>query len=236
MAWRIGIDEAGYGPNLGPLVMTAVACRLPDDLAEADLWQTLEAGVRRERRGQGDAACSSTTPRRSIPRPAASPIWKRRCSASWARPVPTLPVRYGYPRLGPSLPRRSMEELAREIWFHGQTALPLAVSHACHPSRGREAAAGFRRPAIAMGPGADGGRLSQPIQRSGRSLGQQGGGAGHRLGRTAARGTWPTMAASRLHVVVDKHGGRNHYSALVQEAVGAGMTLARAEGADPQHL
>jgi ribonuclease HII len=39
MPWVIGLDEAGYGPNLGPLVQSAVAARLP----EADLagWQTL---------------------------------------------------------------------------------------------------------------------------------------------------------------------------------------------------
>ena len=31
MPWVVGIDEAGYGPNLGPLVQSAVALRLPDD-------------------------------------------------------------------------------------------------------------------------------------------------------------------------------------------------------------
>ena len=55
------------GPNLGPFVMTAVACRLPDELAEADLWQTLKAGVRRERRATM-AACSSMIPSWFIPR------------------------------------------------------------------------------------------------------------------------------------------------------------------------
>src|SRR5262249_1164830 len=39
--------EAGYGPNLGPFVMTSVACRLPPELATADLWQTLQPAVRR---------------------------------------------------------------------------------------------------------------------------------------------------------------------------------------------
>ena len=48
MAWIIGIDEAGYGPNLGPFVMTAVACQVPDALAGADLWRALAPAARRD--------------------------------------------------------------------------------------------------------------------------------------------------------------------------------------------
>lgn len=45
MPWVVGIDEAGYGPNLGPFVQAAVAMHLPDgDLAG---WETLKATVRR---------------------------------------------------------------------------------------------------------------------------------------------------------------------------------------------
>src|SRR5260370_41854181 len=46
MSWIIGVDEAGYGPNLGPFVMTAVACRVPDDLGCPNLWQLLGGVVR----------------------------------------------------------------------------------------------------------------------------------------------------------------------------------------------
>jgi hypothetical protein len=45
MPWVVGIDEAGYGPNLGPLVQAAAAVRLPiDDLAG---WDTLKPAVRK---------------------------------------------------------------------------------------------------------------------------------------------------------------------------------------------
>src|SRR4051812_21965821 len=44
MPWLIGIDEAGYGPNLGPLVQTAVGAAAPDD---GCLWERLAAAVRK---------------------------------------------------------------------------------------------------------------------------------------------------------------------------------------------
>src|SRR5882762_6785621 len=45
MPWVVGIDEAGYGPNLGPLVQAAVALYLPDD--DPAGWETLKPIVRR---------------------------------------------------------------------------------------------------------------------------------------------------------------------------------------------
>jgi hypothetical protein len=46
MRW-VGIDEAGYGPNLGPLVMTAVVVEGPDDGREPDVWGDLPKSVDR---------------------------------------------------------------------------------------------------------------------------------------------------------------------------------------------
>lgn len=41
----IGMDEAGYGPRLGPLVVTATVWEVPDDPRDVDLWQLMEAAV-----------------------------------------------------------------------------------------------------------------------------------------------------------------------------------------------
>ena len=35
----IGTDEAGYGPNLGPLTVTATAWEIPEGVEPASLWE-----------------------------------------------------------------------------------------------------------------------------------------------------------------------------------------------------
>jgi hypothetical protein len=39
MGYLIGTDEAGYGPNLGPLVIAASAWQVPEEALEADLYE-----------------------------------------------------------------------------------------------------------------------------------------------------------------------------------------------------
>jgi ribonuclease HII len=50
MAVLAGIDEAGYGPLLGPLVVSASAFSIPDSLLKADLWQLLKKSIAPQRK------------------------------------------------------------------------------------------------------------------------------------------------------------------------------------------
>ena len=47
MSLLIGMDEAGYGPNLGPLVITASVWEVPDD-PDFDIWSAMLDIVQRE--------------------------------------------------------------------------------------------------------------------------------------------------------------------------------------------
>jgi len=50
MAVLVGIDEAGFGPLLGPLVVSSSALSLPKHLLHADLWQILSKSTANKRR------------------------------------------------------------------------------------------------------------------------------------------------------------------------------------------
>ncbi|MGA2093595.1 MAG: hypothetical protein ABSH16_09335 [Sedimentisphaerales bacterium] len=45
MAVLVGIDEAGFGPILGPLVVSSSTFRVPDNLVWANLWEILRKSV-----------------------------------------------------------------------------------------------------------------------------------------------------------------------------------------------
>ena len=46
MTLLIGTDEAGYGPNLGPLLISATVWHVPDDGKEVDLFRRFGSFVR----------------------------------------------------------------------------------------------------------------------------------------------------------------------------------------------
>lgn len=54
MALLIGMDEAGYGPNYGPLVVGATVWEVPDDPREIDLWRAF-AGIIEQTAPVGDS-------------------------------------------------------------------------------------------------------------------------------------------------------------------------------------
>ena len=51
MAVIVGIDEAGYGPLLGPLVVSAAALKVPDEMVSVSLWRQLEDAVCMSKKG-----------------------------------------------------------------------------------------------------------------------------------------------------------------------------------------
>lgn len=53
MAVLVGIDEAGFGPILGPLVVSSSAFSLSREFLKSDLWQVLRRSVGNRRKGLG---------------------------------------------------------------------------------------------------------------------------------------------------------------------------------------
>lgn len=51
MAILVGIDEAGYGPLLGPLTVTAAAFSVPDENLRADFWSLLKKAIAKQKKG-----------------------------------------------------------------------------------------------------------------------------------------------------------------------------------------
>jgi ribonuclease HII len=224
VTWIVGVDEAGYGPNLGPLVMTAVACRAPDALAGGDLWQSLTAAVRRG----GDEAdarlviddskrvYSAGSGLHGLERGVLSVLWPG-CGRSSLAGL----LQFACPD--------AAAELRREPWFTGATPLPL---HAGEDDLSA-AADSFQK---ACADGGVGGWAVRSVtvcaERFNAVLDRhdsKGAVLAHSL---AGLLRWALLSLPRpddIAFFIDKHGGRNAYAAQVQHALPETMVVARQE-------
>ncbi len=223
MPWQIGIDEAGYGPNLGPFVMTLVACRIPEHSPGADLWDLMKSHVRRADDDDADDRLI-VADSKQVYSPARGLLeLERTVLAGLGAAHPALDS------LLDGVASEAMPLLRKEAWFAGDTALPTHVAPenldiACNRWNLASVAAGlsfeFVRCAIVAAP-----RFNELIDKW-ESKGAILGIALAQLIDACVR----ALPAEPMRFVIDKHGGRNTYSALLQHAFPDGVVLAETEG------
>jgi hypothetical protein len=232
MGWLIGIDEAGYGPNLGPFVMTAVACRVPDEHQAGNLWDVLRPAVRRgevssaepndERLLVDDSKVVYSTARGlfGLERGVLSTLWR-------ARP--------GFPESLTNLVEWAcpdeQADLAAEAWYRGTQVLPVraeAAELATCQERFDQACSmagvsDWRVRSVLLCPSRFNALLNGG-EKKGAVL-------AHGLARLLCWKRRDLPGWERLSFFIDKHGGRNAYAALVQHALPDGLVWASEESA-----
>jgi ribonuclease HII len=220
MAWLVGIDEAGYGPNLGPLVMTVVACQVPDEAREACLWRLLRSGVRRHgARDDGRPVVADSKLVYSATRGLAQ--LEKTVLAALGTNIPFLDDAappYCLESLLDHVAPNAFAELAEEAWFTGKSQLPMEcgksmlamardlIRRACQ--RAGVATEFYCRSVIVCTPRFN--DLTDTCDSKGAVL-------SHSLVRLV-RACVQETAAEPMAFAIDKHGGRNHYSQMLSEA------------------
>jgi hypothetical protein len=229
MPWLIGIDEAGYGPNLGPFVMSATAWRVPARRAGADLWDVLRGAVRRP----GDAEDGRIligdskevySPARGLRALETSVL--AAVGHLLAEPSPCL---QGYLE---HFGNGSHAALCGEAWYHGKSRIPLAALEEdviAGSGRFRECCKA-RRVNLEMVHSVI--VCSSAFNAMVDKWGTKGAVLGHALGELVRHIRVKAPGAEPLTFFIDKHGGRNYYAAVLQHAVLDAMLVAHQETAE----
>jgi ribonuclease HII len=221
MPWVVGIDEAGYGPNLGPLVQAAVALKLPG--ADPAGWDALKSVVRRARE-KTDGRLLIDDSKKVYTRGGLEALERGVWAIVAAEPCPVRDFLWSCDELPPW-----GEDLCGESWFDREDVLPVHIDPV--------AAWGASEPVReALGGQWTGDYRVVPTPRFNRFVDEFGS-----KGTVLSRGLIELLASQAtavpddgepLYFACDKQGGRNYYAPLLQEAFPEGWVIAERESAE----
>lgn len=240
MGLVIGVDEAGYGPNLGPLVITATVWEVPGDARDFDFWRafrnvlsnrvpraaratntgpqgTVDGGTvtAKRRRAQLHVADSKQvyTPARGLGPLETSVLSLLDCRGAFA----TLTELWRH--LCGAAPGND----CAEPWFAGDglaLPLPLVADERDVAGFADRLQRQFDRCGVGLRRVASDIVLTERFNRLTGTLG----GKGAALSRTTLEllhRVWQPDRDGPALVVADKHGGRSHYQALLADVFDA---------------
>lgn len=226
MPWRVGLDEAGYGPNLGPLVLASSACHVPDDAGPC-VWSILRKAVRKSTHKADDRLLVDDSKKVNegkdgLAKLEAGVLAVRGCLSSH-RPL-TLHSYLSDVALG-----NSVDDLGTEPWFVPHEPLPAANEHDALALNTSSLAKASEAANLVWGPLRS---VVVPAPRFNHLLDEWKLKSGVlATGVIALLGNVLELPGDDpVYVTVDKLGGRNYYAPLLNEAFGGWVRIVR-EGA-----
>jgi len=215
MALWAGIDEAGYGPLLGPLVVAGTAFHLPQKPREGCLWQLLSDAVTRKRgRADGRIVVDDSkvvyTPSRGI-RPLEEGV------LTFLHCIGDRPANAGDLLRCVLHPRSTLTD--GSPWSEKVEAIPLPL--ASNPSALASKAAALGEAMRHAGVRFAGARLCVVLPNEFNTFVEHTGNKSYLLWQKCGlllQRLWQTAAREEAFVLVDRHGGRLRYRKLLCDA------------------
>lgn len=229
MGLLIGMDEAGYGPNLGPLVITVMVWEVPGSPVEFNCWEALSAVIAQtDEHTKGDKRLlvgdskEVYSPARGI----------GKLEESVLTLLSALCPRVGtFQELHRALSPNDLS-LSDEPWYCEDLAIPqtaaIDIERAFHWKEASEAAGivlrGVRSDVVLTE------RYNRAVERHNSK-----GLALSRMSLALLRTLWdPDNDCSTL-IIADKHGGRNRYDDLLAEVLDDRFVFRLEEGTANSH-
>lgn len=227
MVFVLGTDEAGYGPNLGPLCIGASAWQLPDDAATDCFYDRLSAVV---------CPSADTTPRLAIAdskalyKAGSSLELLERGVLTMLAALDRLPKRWR--DIWPALDGESLPQIDGLLWHDGfDEPLPLHAATAEVRTGAQSFSAGCAATGVKLVELQAAVLFPAAYNRAVESCDNK----AEVLSLTTlrlARRVLEDLPAGRAVVFCDKHGGRSRYASLLQHIFPDELVNVKFEGAE----